>query len=109
MASLYPKKINGKTYYYLREMARVEGKPRMVSERYLGSAAEIVAALDRYERAMLPERTRHLAFGAVAAAWGVLTNLDVAGLVDEVVGPRRPDAGASVGAYLMLAALNRLV
>ena len=36
MASVYPKKINGKTYYYLREMGWVEGKPKMVSERYPG-------------------------------------------------------------------------
>ena len=41
VASLYPKKIGGKTYWYLREMARVDGKPRMVSERYVGSAAEL--------------------------------------------------------------------
>ena len=70
MASLYPKKIGGKTYWYLREMARVDGKPKMVSERYLGTAAEIDAALDGREAAALPERTRHLAFGDVAAAWG---------------------------------------
>ena len=43
MASLYPKKIGGKTYWYLREMARVDGKPKRVSERYLGTAAEIAA------------------------------------------------------------------
>jgi hypothetical protein len=30
-------------------------------------------------------------------------------IVDEVTGPRRADAGASVGTYLALAALNRLV
>src|SRR6266536_2611256 len=28
MASLYPKKISGKTYWYLREMARVGGRPK---------------------------------------------------------------------------------
>src|SRR6266542_4145952 len=39
MASLYPKKIGGHTYWYLREMARVDGRPKMVSERYLGLAA----------------------------------------------------------------------
>ncbi len=32
-STLYPKKISGRTYYYLREMARVNGKPKMVSER----------------------------------------------------------------------------
>jgi hypothetical protein len=39
VASLYPKKINRKTYWYLREIARVDGKPKMVCERYLGTAA----------------------------------------------------------------------
>ena len=36
MASVQPKVINGKTYYYLVESARVGGKPRIVSQRYLG-------------------------------------------------------------------------
>src|SRR6478609_5466867 len=109
MASLYKKIINGKPYFYLREMARVDGKPKMVSERYLGSAADIVAAMDRAEAGMVPERTRHLAFGDVAAVWSLLTDLDVAGVIDDVVGARRSDAGASVGTYLALAALGRLV
>ena len=109
MASVYPKKINGKTYYYLREMGWVDGKPKMVSERYLGSAADIEAALDRAEAGTLPQRTKHLRFGDVAAAWSMLTELDVVGVIDAVVGPRRADAGASVGTYLALAALGRLV
>ncbi len=109
MASLYPKKVGGKTYYYLREMARVNGKPKMVSERYLGSAEQIVAALEAQEAASLPARTRHLGFGDVAAVWGVLDRLGLASTVDDVVGPRRSDAGASVGTYLALATLNRVV
>ena len=109
MASLYRKIINGKPYFYLREMARVDGKPKMVSERYLGSAADIVAAMDRAEAGMIPDRTRHLAFGDIAAVWSLLTDLDVAAVIDEVVGARRSDAGASVGTYLAMAALGRLV
>ena len=109
MSSLYRKVIGGKPYWYLREMARVEGKPKMVSERYLGTAAEIAAAVAGRDAAALPARTRHLGFGDVAAAWGVLTRLGVVEVVDEVVGARRSDAGASVGTYLGLAALNRLV
>ena len=54
MASLYPKKVNGGTYWYLREMARVGGKPKMVSERYVGSAAEIEALLDGRDTAWRP-------------------------------------------------------
>jgi transposase len=109
MASLYPKKFGGKTYWYLREMARVDGKPKMVSERYLGTAAEIAAAVEAGQAAMLPERTRHLAFGDVAAAWGMLRDLGVAAIIDEVTGPRPAGLPLSTGTYLALAALNRLV
>ena len=108
MTSLYPKKIGGQTYWYLREMARVEGKPKRVSERYVGTAAEIEALLDAREAAMMPDRARHLAFGDVAAAWGLLADLGVAGIIDEAAGPRPPGLPLSAGTYLALAALNRL-
>src|SRR5229473_7550842 len=109
MASLYPKKIGGKTYWYLREMGRVDGKPKMISERYLGTAADIAAAMEAREAAVLPERTRHLAFGDVAAAWAMLEELQVAAVIDEVAGSRPAGARLSAGTYLALAALNRLV
>src|SRR6266571_5506382 len=108
MASLYKKVISGRPYWYLREMGWVDGKPKLVSERYVGTAAEIEALLDAREQAVMPERTRHLGFGDVAAAWGILQELGVAAIIDEVAGPRRADAGASTGTYLALAALNRL-
>ena len=90
MASLYKKVISGKPYWYLREMGWVDGKPKMVSERYVGTAAEIEALLDAREERMLPERTRHLDFGAVAAVWGLLADLDVAAVIDEETGASRP-------------------
>ena len=68
MTSLYPKKISGKTYWYLREMARVGGKPKMVSERYVGTAADVEALLDAREQQVTPDRTRHLAFGEIGRA-----------------------------------------
>ena len=107
VASIISKKVNGQTYYYLREMARVGGKPKMVSERYLGKAADIEAAMDGAE--MVPERTRHLAFGDLAAAWSILERLGVRSIIDEVIGARRGDAAASVGTYIALATLNRVV
>ena len=57
----------------------------------------------------LPDRIQHKDFGAVAAAWGVLEDLGVVQVIDEVAGARRADAGASTGTYLALAALNRVV
>lgn len=86
MASLYKKVISGKPYWYLREMGWVDGKPKMVSERYLGTVADIDALLDARKQAMLPERTRHLDFGAVAAAWGLLADLGAACTIVATVG-----------------------
>ena len=108
MASIVGKKRGNATYYYLVESARVNGQPRIVSQEYLGTAEELAAAM-RGGGLGLPARTQHKDFGAVAAAWGMLEDLGVAAIIDQVTGPRRSDAGASTGAYLALAALGRLV
>ena len=98
MASIVGKKQGDHTYYYLVESARVGGKPRIVSQRYLGSADEIAQRLSEKGPGE-PDRTRHLAFGDLAAVWAMLGRLCVAEIVDEVVGERRSDAAASVGTY----------
>jgi transposase len=108
MASIIGKKQKGKIYYYLTESARVNGKPRIVSQRYLGSAEEIAERLSESGPGE-PDRTQHLAFGGVAGVWGVLERLGVIDIIDEVVGSRRADAALSVGTYIALAALNRVV
>jgi len=107
MASIIGKTIKGQTYYYLREVARVGGKPKVVSQRYLGKAADIEAAVAG--ATAMPDRTRHLGFGDLAAVWGMLERLRVAEIIDEVVGARRGDAQASVGTYIALATANRVV
>jgi transposase len=107
MASLVGKKQGGRTYYYLVESARVGGKPRIVSQRYLGSAEEIAQRLSESGPGE-PDRTRHLCFGDLAAVWSILERVGVVGVVDEVVGPRRSDASASVGTYFALAIANRV-
>src|SRR5258707_5129293 len=108
MASIVGKKRGNATYYYLVESARVNGQPRIVSQEYLGTAEELAGAM-RGAGLGLPGRTQHKHFGAVAAAWGMLEDLGVAAIIDEVTRARRSDAGASTGTYLSLAALGRLV
>ena len=108
MASIVGKKRGTATYYYLVESARVDGKPRIVSQEYLGTADELAAAM-RGGGLGLPDRTRHKEFGAVAAAWGMLDDLGVAGIIDQVTGPAPAGQPLPTGTYLALAALNRLV
>ena len=107
MASIVGKRRGKQTYYYLVESARVQGKPRIVSQQYLGSADEVIAKLSETP-AGEPVRSRHKRFGDLAAVWSMLVRLDVAGIVDEVV-PRYANAAATVGTYLALACANRVV
>lgn len=108
MPSIVGKKHGKQTYYYLVESARVDGKPRITSQQYLGSAEEVMARLSGAP-AGTPERTQHKKFGDLAAVWGMLRRMKVAEAIDAVSGPRRSDAAASVGTYVALVTLNRVV
>ena len=103
MASLTKKIIHGRPYYYLRETARVGGKPKVVRTVYLGRAEDMLA---RLEQASEPLRVESRSFGAVAAALEVARTLGIAEAVDRACPGR---ASPSVGTYIMLAAINRAV
>src|SRR5680860_1184586 len=94
MPSIVGKRRGKQTYYYLVESARVDGKPRIVSQEYLGTAEEVMARLQG-SGAGEPDRSQHKAFGDVAAVWGMLKRLQVADIIADVVGDRRADAAAS--------------
>jgi transposase len=101
------RRADGRVYYYLVESARVGGKPRIVSQQYLGSAAEIAEKLAGVPAAA-PVRSQHKRFGDLAAVWSVIERIGVVEIIDRIV-PRRADAAASVGTYLALACANRIV
>src|ERR1035441_1213546 len=90
MSSIISKKFKGNTYYYVVESARVGGKPRIVSQRYLGKASDIEAAIAGAQ--VLPERSKRLGFGDLATALSVLRRMKVAEILDVAVGPRCDDA-----------------
>lgn len=108
MASIVGKKQGNKTYYFLVESARVNGKPRIVSQQYLGSAEEIAQRLAGVGPGE-PARVQTRSFGSFAAVWSMIERLDIVRIVDDVVGGRRADAAASVGTYIGLAVANRVV
>src|SRR5664280_3142819 len=83
MASIVGKRQRNATYYYLVESARVDGKPRIVSQQYLGSAAEVMAKLAGGGPGE-PVRVQYRSFGDLAAVWSVLTQIGVAAIIDGV-------------------------
>ena len=110
MAFIVGKKQDGKTCYYLAESARVDGKPRIVSQRYLGSAEEIAARLSESGPGE-PDRSRHLAFGDVAAVWQMLRRLFgwQRPSTRLSVTPLAPTRGACRDLHRARPALNRVV
>src|SRR4051812_41282168 len=108
MASLLKKTNHGKPYYYARECRRVDGKPKIVWQKYLGKAEDIVAALGR-PAVVSPQAAVVTEFGAVAALFDVAQRLRLVEHIDRHVPARRGPAGPSVGNYLLVAALNRAV
>jgi len=103
MASLVAKDVRGRRYWQIVTCQRVHGKPRQVVLAHLGTADRLLEKLQQGK----PVQGRVLQFGLLAAAWKLARDLSLVELIDEHV--RKRDQGPSVGQYLLLAALNRLV
>ncbi len=109
MASLVKKKIGGKAYYYARECKRVDGRPKIVWQKYLGKAEDIVRCMTEAGAAApaQPREALIAEFGAVAALYDLAERLHIAATIDRHV--PKSGAGPGVGTYLLVAILNRCV
>ena len=108
MPSLTPKIIGGHTYYYARYCQRVDGKPKIVRQVYLGKIDDLVAAAELSRQPPQPLETEVAAFADTAALFDIAQRLDLVPLLDSILPPKRHQ-GLSVGQYLLLAAINRAV
>lgn len=88
MSSLVKKTIKGKQYYYIVDSKRIDGKPKIVNQIYIGSVESVIDSLKESKAAVASTYSTVLDFGAIA--------------------PKR-NQGLSVGTYLLIAAINRAV
>ena len=108
MASLVKKRIRGHSYYYARESQRIDGKPKIVWQKYLGRAQDIIDAMAGEAAAPpAPQQAFVCDFAALAALVDLARRLRLVETIDQHV-PKR-GRGPSVGSYLLVAALNRCV
>jgi transposase len=107
MAHFHIKQKKGRPYLYVREIARVEGKPKVVSQIYIGSP-EKTAALARGE--LQEEVTLKVEeFGPLWLANQLDSDVDLAKIVNDVI-PRKPrEKGPTVGEYFLYCVWNRMV
>lgn len=105
MASLVAKKKGNQLYYYVVESARVDGKPRIVHQAYLGTADK-VAALVKDRTSPVPLSAASRDFGLPGALWLAAQQTGLFGVL-ETLWPA-PRSGPSPAHYLLLAAIHRI-
>jgi len=103
MASLIKKRKKGKLYYYAVESQRVNGKPRIVEQLYLGTVEKII---ENHKCSAVPAaREVDLTRFGPMALWDVAVSLNIPVMIDEAF-PKRKQ-GPSLSQFLLLAAFNR--
>ena len=107
MPSVIKKKVKGRTYYYVAESKRVDGKPRMVKQWYLGPVEKLIAYAEGNLDKAEPREIDCVEEGAVATLVAIANELGVREIVDRQR-PKRKQ-GMSVGDYILIAALNRAI
>jgi len=106
MAHIHKKTKNGNVYYYVREIARVNGKPTVVNQVYLGTAEKIMAMAAGQKAANL-ERLQVQEFGALWLANQLEQRIGLVKIIDEILPSN--SSGPSMGEYFLYAAFNRMV
>ncbi|MCL6634195.1 MAG: hypothetical protein K6T29_00270 [Peptococcaceae bacterium] len=104
MASIIKKKIKGQIYYYAAESRRVDGKPRIVWQKYLGKVGDIVAAVTSAGNLPAPKSAKIYSFGAEAALLGIARRLAVREIINKHAGRMFEDLDP--GEYILTCAIS---
>lgn len=104
---MHKKMKSGRPYYYVREIARVDGKPKVINQVYLGSPERMMQMAAGKQEDLIKIQAQE--FGALWLANLVDADVDIASIIDAVIPRSRQEAGPSVGEYFLYAALNRMV
>jgi len=109
MAHIHKKIKKGRPYYYVRETGRVKGKTKVLSQVYLGSPEKILQMATEAKTSAMPSKIQSQEFGALWLAHLVENDIDVAGLIDDLI-PQKPNKDEpSVGEYFLYAIYNRMI
>jgi hypothetical protein len=102
---LLKKRIKGHTYYYLSETQRIQGKPRITWQKYLGTPERIWKKFEEKEESI--QKIKPFELGYVVAIEAIEKELGFQEIVDRIV-PKRHQ-GMSVGWHLYLIGLAGII
>lgn len=99
--------IKGNAYYYACQKGRVNGQPRNIWQKYLGTAEDILKSFSGLPKddTIQSSSADICEFGASAALWDIARQLQLV----EVINKRlcRRFRAATTGHYMVMAAINR--
>ncbi len=107
MPHIHKKVKNGRPYYYFREIARVDGKPKVINQVYLGSPQRLLEMAQSTDSACVSLQVQE--FGALWLANLIEQEIGLAQIVDQVIPRSQKETGPSVGEYFLYAIFNRMV
>lgn len=107
MAHFHTKTKKGRPYLYVREIARVNGKPTVVSQVYIGSPERVAEIVGKRSSGNLQLSVQE--FGSLLLANHMDKDVDFSEIVNSVVPAKPRELGPSVGEYFLFAVLNRMV
>ncbi len=92
---------------YVREIARVAGKPKVVSQVYIGSPAKVISLATGQPQD--PAKLKVEEFGALWLAQQINQDIDLCAMVDDVIPRADREKGPTIGEYFLYAIWNRMV
>ena len=107
MAHFHVKKKKGRPYLYVREIARVDGKPKVVSQIYLGSPERVAGLASGTETDTVKIKVEE--FGALWLAQQLDQDVDLANIIDEIIPSAARETGPTVGEYFLYCLWNRMI
>ena len=107
MAHFHVKKKKGRPYLYIREIARVDGKPKVVSQIYLGSPERVAGLASGTEQDTIKIKIEE--FGALWLAQQMDQDVKLANIIDEIVPGAARETGPTVGEYFLYCVWNHMI
>jgi len=107
MAHFHIKTKKGRPYLYVREIARVDGKPKVVSQVYIGSPERVAGLTQGQDSDVVALKVEQ--YGAIWLACQIDNDMNLCGLIDGIVPPADRETGPSVGEYFLYCVFNRMI
>ena len=108
MAHLHKKIKKGRPYYYVREIQRVNGKPTVVNQIYLGSPERILQLFADRDKSTFSSLSSK-EFGSLFVFNEIDKAIGLSDIVDSVVTPSAKEQKPTIGEYCYYAVINRII